>query len=111
MPEGGVRRAGEVGGAEDPADLGAALVSGRYAARVRESFESGLRSGVSGTPTFFINGTRYLGAVDEEPLMTAIETAEQEAMMAARAHGGHTIVQSTRTAPAGIVAFPQPRSP
>jgi protein-disulfide isomerase len=28
----------------------------RYAARVREDFMSGVRSGVNGTPTFFING-------------------------------------------------------
>lgn len=30
-----------------------------YQARVREDFMSGVRSGVNGTPTFFINGLRY----------------------------------------------------
>jgi len=30
--------------------------------RVREDFQSGVRSGVNGTPTFFINGARFDGA-------------------------------------------------
>lgn len=30
--------------------------------RVREDFKSGVKSGVNGTPTFFINGVRYDGA-------------------------------------------------
>ncbi|MDB5106536.1 MAG: protein-disulfide isomerase [Fibrobacteres bacterium] len=29
--------------------------------KIREDFESGVRSGVNGTPTFFINGLRYDG--------------------------------------------------
>lgn len=32
-----------------------------YASRVRQDFMSGARSGVNGTPTFFINGTRFDG--------------------------------------------------
>jgi protein-disulfide isomerase len=32
-----------------------------YEARVREDFLGGVRSGVNGTPTFFINGVRYEG--------------------------------------------------
>ena len=32
-----------------------------YQARVREDFLGGVRSGVNGTPTFFINGERYDG--------------------------------------------------
>ncbi len=44
-----------------------------YAERVREDFHSGVRSGVNGTPTFFINGVRYDGAWDFEPLIEAIE--------------------------------------
>ena len=30
-------------------------------AKIEEDFESGIRSGVNGTPTFFINGERYEG--------------------------------------------------
>jgi Na+:H+ antiporter, NhaA family len=44
-----------------------------YADRVREDFISGVRSGVNGTPTFYINDTRYDGAWDFESLLEAIE--------------------------------------
>ncbi len=47
--------------------------------RVREDFMSGVRSGVNGTPSFFINGRRHDGAWDLDSLMTAIEEEmEQE---------------------------------
>ena len=44
-----------------------------YVERVKEDFHSGVRSGVNGTPTFFINGTRYDGAWDLESLLDAVE--------------------------------------
>lgn len=44
-----------------------------YADRVKEDFNTGVRSGVNGTPSFFINGTRYDGAWDLESLIEAIE--------------------------------------
>jgi len=44
-----------------------------YAERVREDFHGGIRSGVNGTPSFFINGTRYDGAWDLESLIDAVE--------------------------------------
>src|SRR5579872_6337659 len=44
-----------------------------YAARVREDFQSGLRSGVNGTPTFFINGIRHDDYWDTDTLLAAIE--------------------------------------
>jgi protein-disulfide isomerase len=37
------------------------LESGAHVERVRNDFHSGVRSGVNGTPTFFINGQRYDG--------------------------------------------------
>ena len=46
-----------------------------FAARVREDFLSGVRSGVNGTPTFFINGVRHDGSYDVETLVAAIEGA------------------------------------
>jgi protein-disulfide isomerase len=48
------------------------LLRGNYAGRVREDFLTGVRSGVNGTPTFFINGRRHDGAWDFDSLMQAI---------------------------------------
>jgi protein-disulfide isomerase len=39
-----------------------------FALRVREDFLSGIRSGVNGTPTFYINGMRYNDSWDQETL-------------------------------------------
>jgi protein-disulfide isomerase len=44
-----------------------------HAARVREDFMGGVRSGVNGTPTFFINGVRHDGPFDLDTLLAAIE--------------------------------------
>jgi NhaA family Na+:H+ antiporter len=49
------------------------LESGQYKGRVEEDFKSGVRSGVNGTPTFYINGERYDGPWDIESLMEEIE--------------------------------------
>ena len=46
-----------------------------YVERVREDFRSGVRSGVNGTPTFFINGARHNGPFDLVSLLAAIEEA------------------------------------
>ena len=46
--------------------------------RVRADFMSGVRSGVNGTPTFFINGYRHNGPYDFESLLAAIEAAMSE---------------------------------
>jgi protein-disulfide isomerase len=47
--------------------------------RVRADFMSGVRSGVNGTPTFFINGRRHDGSYDLETLLAAIDAAVPEA--------------------------------
>jgi protein-disulfide isomerase len=44
-----------------------------HAARVREEFMGGARSGVNGTPTFFINGARLDGSFALDILLAAIE--------------------------------------
>jgi protein-disulfide isomerase len=46
-----------------------------YAERVREDFSSGVRSGVNGTPTFFINGARHDGPFDLRSMVAAIQKA------------------------------------
>lgn len=44
-----------------------------HAAKVREDFLSGARSGVNGTPTFFINGVRHDGSYDLRSLLAGVE--------------------------------------
>jgi Na+/H+ antiporter NhaA len=46
-----------------------------HEARIAQDIESADLSGVSGTPTFFINGQRHYGAFDIETLISAIKTA------------------------------------
>ena len=46
-----------------------------YQAAVQEDFMSGVRSGVGGTPTFYLNGGRYDGAYDLDSLWRAVQKA------------------------------------
>jgi protein-disulfide isomerase len=48
------------------------LRSHAHAGRLREDFMSGVRSGVNGTPTFFVNGVRHDGGWDLESLLEAV---------------------------------------
>ncbi len=43
-----------------------------HAERVRQDFMSGVRSGVNGTPTFYINGGRHDDSYDLETLLAAL---------------------------------------
>jgi protein-disulfide isomerase len=47
----------------------------RTLARIEEDVEGGERSGVQGTPTFFINGVLYLGSWQQEDLLAALQAA------------------------------------
>lgn len=51
------------------------LADGTYRSRVRADFSSGVRSGVNGTPTFYVNGLRHDGDYDAETLMAALDDA------------------------------------
>ena len=51
------------------------LTSGVHRHQVREDFSGGVRSGVNGTPTFFVNGRRYDGSWDEAPLADVLRAA------------------------------------
>lgn len=53
------------------------LADGTHRDRVREDFATGIRSGVNGTPTFFINGGRHDASFDLETLLAAIEAASK----------------------------------
>ena len=44
------------------------------AQKVDDDFESGVRSGVNGTPSFFINGEKYNGNWDEEPFLKHLQS-------------------------------------
>jgi protein-disulfide isomerase len=52
-----------------------ALTEHAYLKRIREDFMSGVRSGVNGTPTFFVNDVRHDGAFDRDRLLGAIADA------------------------------------
>jgi protein-disulfide isomerase len=49
------------------------LENGVHQAKVREDLLSGARSGVNGTPSFFINDIRHDGSWEFEPLLLALE--------------------------------------
>jgi len=53
------------------------------AARVAADVDSADLSGVSGTPTFFVNGLRHYGAYDIETLTRAVRAARARAAIAA----------------------------
>ena len=74
------------------------LMSHRFAARIAEDVDSADLSGVSGTPTFFVNGTRHYGAYDIHSLKAAIKTAR--AREGIRSGSGPTIDPPT-TQPVG----------
>jgi protein-disulfide isomerase len=51
----------------------------RHRRRVRADYESGLRSGVKGTPTLFINGRKYQGKVAAKAIVEAVTAAAMPA--------------------------------
>jgi protein-disulfide isomerase len=56
-------------------DGGRFVAGHRYAERVEADLQGGLRSGVGGTPTLFVNGRPHRGGYDEATLERAIELA------------------------------------
>jgi formate-nitrite transporter family protein len=53
--------------------------AGAHTARVRADYLGGVRSGVKGTPTFFINGEPYKGPLGLDALVTALLKASRSA--------------------------------
>jgi Na+/H+ antiporter NhaA len=60
----------------------AALRKRKGSGRIAEDVESADLSGVSGTPTFFINGQRHYGAYDIDSLSSAVRAAGARAVLA-----------------------------
>lgn len=54
-------------------DLEMAIEEGKYDTKIENDFSGGVRSGVNGTPTFFINGQRHNGPFQFEDLVAAID--------------------------------------
>ena len=62
----------------DPATVALDLGGDAYEEKVKSSFMSGVRSGVNGTPTFFINGTRFEGEwTNADAFIAALEEAAE----------------------------------
>ncbi len=55
--------------------FGRDLAEHAHVQKVREDFMSGVRSGVNGTPSFFINGVRHDGGWDYAALLSAVQQA------------------------------------
>jgi protein-disulfide isomerase len=56
----------------DAENLAQELTSHTYAREIEEELQSGVASGVTGTPTFFIDGMRYDGSISLPRMLAAI---------------------------------------
>lgn len=56
----------------DVARFTADLHDGKFRARVAEEADGGMKSGIHGTPTFFINGARFAGSWELHSLLHAL---------------------------------------
>jgi protein-disulfide isomerase len=50
-----------------------AIADNQFLLKIRKDLQGGVRSGVNGTPTFFINGVRHDGLYEFEDLVSAID--------------------------------------
>ena len=66
----------------DAARVTTELAGHVHRGRVRADFMGGVKSGVNGTPTFFINGVRYDASWDVETLGAALEAAARHGVRA-----------------------------
>ena len=55
------------------------LSSEKYAAKISEDYEGGRFNSVTKTPTFFINGKKYLGPLEYDAVLAEIKTALENA--------------------------------
>jgi len=58
----------------DAAQFASDFEKQELAQKVEDDFESGVRSGVNGTPSFFINGQKYDGDWNEAPFLTHLQS-------------------------------------
>ncbi len=81
-----VRHAADLG--IEPARIRDALGRSTYASRVLEDVESGIASGVRGTPTFYLDDIRYDGNVGVRQILAAIQAAHPEVVGEAEGRPG-----------------------
>lgn len=62
----------------DPAQFKEDMQKAMIATKVEQDFESGVRSGVNGTPSFFINGKKYNGDWEEDRLLQFLKDQLRE---------------------------------
>ncbi|MCU1457001.1 MAG: oxidoreductase [Actinomycetia bacterium] len=72
----------------DPRRFVGDLVEHRFIPKIREDLATGARSGVNGTPTFFVNSIRYEGPRDPESIIMALEATARVQAGAAPSPGG-----------------------
>ncbi len=94
-----IRYASEIG--LDSARFLADLRKHAGAARVAEDIDTADLSGVSGTPTFFINGRRHHGPYDIAALTAAVQTAKATAAARKPSSRANTGSGPSRSTPAG----------
>ena len=58
----------------DPEQFEADFEAPQYLEKTESDFESGVRSGVNGTPSFFINGEKYEDDWDEAPFLAHLRS-------------------------------------
>jgi protein-disulfide isomerase len=51
---------------------------GKFTAKIKHDFQTGVMSGVNGTPSLFINGERYDGSFDAETLLEVLQAVAIE---------------------------------
>ena len=61
----------------DATKIAREVAKGAYSSRIEEDYMSGIRSGVNGTPTFFIDGVRYDGYPGFGPMVSALKAAQK----------------------------------
>ena len=70
----------------DAGALRSRLDQGAHAERIEEDLDSARRSGVEGTPTFFVNGQRYDATLSADDVLDELELTTQRQSVIARAY-------------------------
>lgn len=60
-----------------PKELQTAIETEMFSDKIKNDFMGGVRSGVNGTPSFFINGLRHDGPFDYENLLRALNNVKE----------------------------------